>query len=64
MGKRHLEYIRVKRNNKIYKVYLRDLKNVVRRERKERPPVPIFEEKPEVEICNKSIADTRNSVMS
>ena len=44
MGKRYLEFIKVKRNNQSYKIYLKDIKAVVRVPRKSLPPVPSFEE--------------------
>ena len=46
MAKRQLEYIKVQRNNRLYKVYLKDIRSVTRTARKSRPPVPSFHDKP------------------
>lgn len=43
--KEGLAYIQVMKHKRIYKVFLKDLKAVIRRRRKtNRPPVPAFEE--------------------
>lgn len=43
--KEGLAYIQVLKHKRIYKVFLKDLKAVIRRRRKtNRPPVPAFEE--------------------
>jgi hypothetical protein len=44
-GKETLSYIQVARQKKIYKVFLKDLRAVIRRRKnKSRPPVPPFED--------------------
>ena len=64
MVKHHLEYIRVTRNLKNYRVYLKDLKNVIRLERRDRPPVPVFEDKSLSEISDQTSIPNRNSTGS
>lgn len=49
MVKLFLEYIQVKRSERKYKVYLKDIKSIHMSAKKERPPVPMFEEKPFLE---------------
>lgn len=44
-GKQPLSYIVVARHKKIYKVFLKDLRAVIRRRmNRQRPPVPVFED--------------------
>ena len=43
MAKRHLEFIRVKRGGRNYRIYLKDIKSALRVPKKQLPPVPAFE---------------------
>lgn len=43
MTKKHLEFIRVKRGDRNYKIYLKDIKSALRVPKKQLPPVPAFE---------------------
>jgi hypothetical protein len=64
MVKLHLEYIKVKRDTRSYKVYLKDLRNVIRHSKKDRPPVPNFEEKQFSEISDHLTTGARDSIGS
>lgn len=47
---KEITYIRVKKNGKVYKVYISDLKAIIMRPRKvKRPPVPSFDDTSEGE---------------
>lgn len=67
MTRRHLEYIKVKKNNRNYRIYLKDIKGVVRIAKRVLPPVPIFEEKIILPVLDKKgveelSTNTRDSV--